>query len=275
MENKIVGVWPYFKKSKYGITYLTLPPLVPYLGPILIYNTNFEKQIHELSFEKKVLSMLSDNLPNADLIICQGYPEWKNWQPLSWKGFSQTTRYTYRLDLLKSLEVLWGSLESKKRNSITMAQREIEIRREKDSAAIFDLWNTSLNRKETRTPITSTFFNNLDMVTTAQNSRFSFSAFRKNQRIASAYVLYDKSVAYLIMTGRNLDGPKGTMSALIWKCIEESKNRKLEIFDFEGSMIEGVESFFRSFGGVQTAYHRLSKTKNKIFKVLFQTMNKI
>ena len=33
----------------------------------------------------------------------------------------------------------------------------------------------------------------------------------------------------------------------------------IHTFDFEGSMLEGVEGFFRSFGGVQTPYFRLSK----------------
>ncbi len=35
-------------------------------------------------------------------------------------------------------------------------------------------------------------------------------------------------------------------------------------FDFEGSMIEPVEKFFRAFGATQTAYHNVFKTNSRL-----------
>ena len=41
------------------------------------------------------------------------------------------------------------------------------------------------------------------------------------------------------------------MSLLMWKSIELA-SEKVDLFDFEGTMKESVERFFRGFGGVQT-----------------------
>jgi phosphatidate phosphatase APP1 len=42
----------------------------------------------------------------------------------------------------------------------------------------------------------------------------------------------------------------------------------VEVFDFEGSMIEPIERFFRGFGAVQTPYFHVSRSSSKLFKAL-------
>ena len=39
-------------------------------------------------------------------------------------------------------------------------------------------------------------------------------------------------------------------------------------FDFEGSMIEGVERSYRAFGAIQTPYFSITKTNSKAFRFL-------
>ncbi|MGJ0302835.1 hypothetical protein NG774_05830 [Aliarcobacter cryaerophilus] len=38
-------------------------------------------------------------------------------------------------------------------------------------------------------------------------------------------------------------------------------------FDFEGSMIESIEKYFRSFGAIQKPYFHITKTNSKILKL--------
>jgi len=38
-------------------------------------------------------------------------------------------------------------------------------------------------------------------------------------------------------------------------------------FDFEGSMLESIEKYFRSFGAVQKPYFQITKINSKILKV--------
>ena len=59
----------------------------------------------------------------------------------------------------------------------------------------------------------------------------------------------------------------GATSLLLWEAI----NRQplgVQVFDFEGSMIEPIERFFRAFGAVQTPYFEITHVKSKLFERL-------
>jgi hypothetical protein len=45
----------------------------------------------------------------------------------------------------------------------------------------------------------------------------------------------------------------------MWSAIKVAKSKGVKTFDFEGSMIPGVEKFFRGFGGELTTYFAIQK----------------
>jgi hypothetical protein len=53
----------------------------------------------------------------------------------------------------------------------------------------------------------------------------------------------------------------------MWEAIKFAST-VTESFDFEGSMIEPVERFFRAFGARQTSYHTVSHTPSHLFKLM-------
>jgi lipid II:glycine glycyltransferase (peptidoglycan interpeptide bridge formation enzyme) len=55
-------------------------------------------------------------------------------------------------------------------------------------------------------------------------------------------------------------GDSGAKSLLFWKAINMASEKNLT-FNFEGSMIPGVERFFRSFGGELTPVYYIYKRK--------------
>jgi lipid II:glycine glycyltransferase (peptidoglycan interpeptide bridge formation enzyme) len=57
------------------------------------------------------------------------------------------------------------------------------------------------------------------------------------------------------------------MPALLWHCIKEAKARGNACFDMEGSMDQGVERFFRGFGGQRELYLTLQKNDSLIWKL--------
>ena len=63
---------------------------------------------------------------------------------------------------------------------------------------------------------------------------------------------------------------------MIWQAIKDMSN-KVQIFDFEGSMIESVERFFRGFGGFPVPYSQISNypvpnSKKEIFKMIIKNI---
>jgi hypothetical protein len=55
-------------------------------------------------------------------------------------------------------------------------------------------------------------------------------------------------------------------SLCMWAAIENAATVAAN-FDFEGSMIEPIEHFFRSFGAVQQPYHRVSRANSRLIRV--------
>jgi len=51
----------------------------------------------------------------------------------------------------------------------------------------------------------------------------------------------------------------------LWEAIRYASTVTKQ-FDFEGSMIESVERFFRAFGAVQTPYFRITKTPSRALR---------
>ena len=63
----------------------------------------------------------------------------------------------------------------------------------------------------------------------------------------------------------------GSQSYLLWEAIKFSSS-KVERFDFEGSMNEQIERFFRAFGAKQQQYFNLSKVESKLLKIAIEIL---
>lgn len=55
----------------------------------------------------------------------------------------------------------------------------------------------------------------------------------------------------------------GATSLCMWEAIRFAAT-VTKSFDFEGSMIEPVERYFRAFGAIQTPYFSVSKTPSRL-----------
>ncbi len=91
----------------------------------------------------------------------------------------------------------------------------------------------------------------------------------KDRKIhAAIYIIWDSNSAYYLMGGSDPDlRNSGATSLCIWEAIKFSST-VVKKFDFEGSMIEPVERFFRAFGAKQMPYLRISKTTSRLLKLL-------
>jgi hypothetical protein len=84
---------------------------------------------------------------------------------------------------------------------------------------------------------------------------------------AGIYVVWDEQSAYYLMGGGDPElRSSGATSLCMWEAIK-FVSTKTKSFDFEGSMIERVERFFRAFGAIQTPYFSITKTDSRVFKI--------
>ena len=77
---------------------------------------------------------------------------------------------------------------------------------------------------------------------------------------AGYFIDFEGKTTYLV--GAKKPGLKetGAQGLVLWEAIKRSMGNS-RIFDFEGSMLEGVESFFRTFGGRPIPYLFIEKNE--------------
>jgi lipid II:glycine glycyltransferase (peptidoglycan interpeptide bridge formation enzyme) len=86
--------------------------------------------------------------------------------------------------------------------------------------------------------------------------------------IAGNFLIYDENTVYYLMGGidpfyKDMGGMDIDQYESIKFALEHNKT-----FDFEGSMIESIEKYFRSFGAIQQPYFQISKNYSKSYKAL-------
>ena len=264
------GVWPFVKRKKLGFTKITQAWLHPYGGPWLFYPKD-QKEYARLSFEKKVIEELYAVLPKHDAIACSLYPSLQNHLPFKWLGFGQTTQYTYLLDLKLGLDELKEGFNGNIRREISKAMRNgVESI---ESEGLEDLHRLKLlDYKQKGMELGYSFEDfkaRFRPILKAGNAKVLY-AVQDSERVSGLLLLWDKKQAYYLVgaTDPRKKG-SGIFSYLLFQAIIEAK-KHVETFNFEGSVIEPIEKFFRSFGSKQQAYHALSKYQSKKLKALDQ-----
>ena len=74
-----------------------------------------------------------------------------------------------------------------------------------------------------------------------------------------AFIAWQESSAYYLAGGGDPElRASGAHSLILWEGIRFTA-QYTDLFDFEGSMIPGVERFFREFGAIQTPFFTITK----------------
>lgn len=263
------AVLPYIIKKKYGFKMLTMPPLTQVGGPFL--NGVKFKNNRKLGLEKDLHNKLIDNLPDFDFFSQNFHWAVINWLPWYWQGFQQTTRYTYRIEDLSNLELVYSKFLSGIKGDIKKASNRFNLRihSDYDVNRFIDINEKTFERQDLKLPYTRELVRSLDAACNARNCRKIFFAEDNEGKIhAAIYIVWDEYSAYYLMGGGDPElRNSGATSLAMWEAIKFSST-VTKSFDFEGSMIESVERFFRGFGGTPVPYFNITKINSRSLKIL-------
>lgn len=254
---ELVARLPYTLERRYGLKVLGQPPLTLFLGPWLA-PAGEVKSSTRIAREKELLSELIDRLPPHDIFAQTCHYGATNWLPFHWRGFTQTTRYSYVIEDLSDLEVLWGSLEGSARTDIRKARKMLEIRQDLGVGELLRLAELTYRRQGRGSPYDAALLERVEAVARDRGQCRSFFAIDADDRLhAALFLVWDEESAYYLVGGvDDAAGSSGAMAYLIWSAIRFAATVTRR-FDFEGSIVESIERFFRKFGTAQKPYSQL------------------
>jgi len=275
-NDTIKAAMPYSIVKKMGFQFLLQPKLTPQLGILLFYPKDIVKQTSINSFQNKHIGIIIENLPKHIIYHYSKFvPEFDNWYPFFKKGYQQSTRYTYVLENIKDHESIFNGFSNTIKRQIKEAKEYTIIGEEQNLCLVYSLVKESLKRQNTK------FVLNRELIKAIENkseelsnSKILIARDKNNKVVAATFVIWDTKKAYLLGLGTDLSLDKNNSTKLlIWESIKYA-SKYVDDFDFEGSMLPGVERLYRNFGGKRIPYFEIKKYKNKFHKVLFTLLNK-
>ena len=234
------------------------PLFAKYLGILLCPIES--KYVNRITEEKKIIEKIVAHL-NHSSFDYTFHPEFKNWLPFYWKGYRQTTRYTYRIANLKSIDQIMQDAESRVRKNIRKAEKhDIYVEDTISLADFYRINELSFKRQGGPIPYSLAFFTKFYNQLKAHNAIQLLAAKdMKNQIHAVCGIVYDGKCAYLLFNGSNPDVANVEANTfLVMRTIDHAAN-VTDAFDFEGSMLKPIERFYRGFGGQMTPYMNIWK----------------
>jgi hypothetical protein len=141
------------------------------------------------------------------------------------------------------------------------------VREDLDVEDFLKVNRLTFERQDMAVPYTDDLVRSLDLACNRRKCRKILMAEDQEGRLhAGIYIVWDEKSAYYIMGGADPEmRSSGATCLLMWEAIKSSRE-VTKIFDFEGSMIEPIERFFRGFGARQKPYFSISKNNSRLLE---------
>lgn len=266
--DNIAGVWPYVIEEKIGVSIYRNPVLTPYLCPYVFYPPDL-KETKRDNFEHEVINELYKKLPAIKVWALALLPGQKQVGLFRSKGFDILPRQTFLMPLAEDQQTIFLKLHEDYRRNIRKAEAEMQIAHEPEMLqTLWEYQKATLDKKDVRMHFDMQQLQKTFDSCVANNSTALWVARKDGVVQAILWHIWDNKRAYYLVGSKNpAIKDSRAMTALIWNAIRESKKMGKASFDFEGSMDQGVEHFFRNFGGSRELYLVLRKNNSLVWRL--------
>lgn len=242
----------------------------PYLGKYLgVYYADFQGSSYtqETKRRKATELLLTEiiQLPTFDYFF---HPHFETYLPFYKKDFDNRLRYSYWINLKdQSLAEIEAKFHSKLRSEIKFAQKQnYELTTDVNIDSFYKICLQTFTQKANKFPFSISFFE------TYCQRLLDLKALKiigikngEGQLMAAMGLLLTPKMTTLILSGMDKKYiSRGANELLLYEGIRLAKEQSAT-FDFEGSMIPEIESFYRKFGGDYKQYMTVYKRSTKQF----------
>ena len=266
-NGRINGFLPYFLTKKMGLTISQQPVLTGYIGLWLHYETRWNAH-QKASQERTVLKNLIAQLPPT-AYFSQAYPPaFQNWLPFHWAGFDTTVRMTHTLRGLQDTDTVFKNFKDNVRKKIKKTAATIRVEKTDDILLVYAIYDQIMATKGRKMSYSLSFLNHLHTKIKENQAGQLFKAHDTEGVVhAAVYVIWDASTAYYWLGGSAVaHRNSGALTLLLWEIMQDMAKRGLQNFDFTGSAMENLESFFSAFNAEKRTYFKVSRYGNGLLK---------
>ncbi len=270
-NEQVVGAIPFSTGQRMGFSYLGMPMLTHHFRLWMDKPTDISD--HKwIAREKEIIGSIIDALPSFGYFsLVFDEKSFDNWLPFHWKGFRQEMRYTFAIDRADP-ETIDQQINRNLKRNLREAEEEIMIIREVDPVNFYDLCMNTFARQKKKLPYSKEFFLKLDDAIAKNNGGVKLGAINKRgDFIAVSYLLWDDENAYYLLAGDNEEGRANAASIVLCReAIQVAfEEKKVNTFDFCGSMIEPITDMRRQFGAHTVPLMKIFKSRWKLLDVLY------
>lgn len=263
-DHSVLAIWPLFVKRLGWWRYVTMPLHVKHMGPWL------HPDLRQLKHTHAYYDALLDQLPPLAFFIQDFPPQVTNHLPFYWRGFRQTTRYTYVLRALRDADEVLARANRNVRRNIRKAAGLLTVTHAHDLATFYRLNRMSFQRQGREIYYSFDSLQRLDAALAARGQvRYFFAEDGQGRIHAASMLIWDRTRAWYHLAGEDpalRDSGAGIL--LTWHAIRHAIELGVPVFDFEGSMLPHVAPVRMAFGAEQEPYFRVWGYRSLPFALL-------
>ncbi|MFT6718986.1 MAG: hypothetical protein ACJAY8_001385 [Sphingobacteriales bacterium] len=240
VNNQVLFVTRLWRYKKWGETVVANLPFGGYLE--LDWNLDLSPNQKRAALDEFVLCLIEEN--KMGRILLHFPPELVGPSPMLNPHLEQISKPTFQIDLSKTEEELWSNVHPKRRNVIRKWMKidgaEVQARQEFNPNVYCPFipeksW-TQVRKIE------------------GNDQWLEIEGTLSGKWTAGAVGVHCNGlVKYILGGSEKANAYLG--SSVLWALILHSKKQGACLFDFEGSSIPGIYSFFKSFGGQEKVVH--------------------
>jgi hypothetical protein len=206
--------------------------------------------------------ILATNLGAFDSLRFMAGAQAPDLQGFLWAHFRVSLAYTFRFSACVDVQKLTEGITRTHLQKLSKAKRlNLSVDIDRDIEALIELNKMTFERKEAKPPFEPDLPVRLWQAAEKRNcARLYIARMVDGVPVAGLLTVHDSRTTYQIVSGFNpshMDVPGQNL--LLWTAIQDSLAAGRD-FDFEGSSIRGVETFYRRWGASAVPVWRIEKT---------------
>lgn len=268
---EILGVWVFHFIKKNGFR-VVIQPILTQTNGIWIKKPNKFSDHKPNRFDNEIITSLIDQFESNKISYFEQnfHHSFTNWLPFYWRGYEQTTRYSYIIENISNPEECLKQFKYSKRSLITKAQKTIRIDFQLSGSDFYDSLKVNLQYLGKKIYYSKESFLRILEACQSRNQGCIIAAYdNKNNLHAAIFIIWDENCAYNLITTIKPEYRASGASSLIFFEAIKLMSKKTKSFDFEGSMNESIAKSYQRFGTVQIPYFQIKKNNSIIFRILY------